>query len=139
MTKAQMVESIFKEQASEYGADLSNPKVREYAEFLTEDLNRKGCISDTYPGPECHCCDSCVDSKCPLEDWEKRHPEYKDDELAKKIRALETELYGWHKPPTHKTEQIFTTSVKELIAKLQTMPEDAIVESCTVKIPIAKM
>ena len=136
MTKKQMIESIFQEQKWEYGADLSNPRVREYAELFTEDLNRKGCIPETYEGPECRRCESCIGDKCPLEDWEKRHPEYKDDELAKKIKTLETELYGWHKPPTHKTEFFPKMTVKELIEKLQAIPENAVVEPCTINIPL---
>lgn len=137
MTKSQMIELIFNEQRDEFGADLSNPKVREYAELLTEDLNRKGCIPETYPGNECRSCGSCVDGRCPLEDWEERHPEYKDDELTKKIKALETELYGWHRPETHRTELLPQMTVEEAIAKLQTMPKDAVVEVCNVKIPLA--
>lgn len=138
MTKSQMVESVFKEQSYEFGADLKNPRVREYAELFTEDLIRKGCIPETYEGPECRGCASCVDGHCPLEDWEKRHPEFKDDELAKKIKALETELYGWHKPQTHKTEFLPKMTAKELIAKLQEMPGDSVVDSCTVRVLLAK-
>ena len=136
MTKQQMIESIFQEQKWEYGADLSNPRVREYAELFTEDLNRKGCIPETYPGNECHGCGSCVDGKCPLEDWEKRHPEFKNDELAKKIKAFQTELYEWHKPKTHRLEHFSKMTVKELIEKFQAIPETASVEICTVNVPI---
>lgn len=138
MTKNEMIQSVFKEQRWEFGADLSNPRVREYAELYTEDLNRKGCIPETYPGPECLSCGSCKlnGGKCPLEDWEKRHPEFIDDELAKKIKALETELYGWHKPPTHKTVSFGKMTVTELIEKLKDLPGNAETGSLEVQIPL---
>ena len=136
MTKAAMVESVFKEQSYEFGADLKNPRVREYAELYTEDLIRKGCIPETYPGPECRGCASCVDGHCPLEDWEKRHPEFKDDELSKKVKALETELYGWHKPPTHEIKYFGKMTVAELIEKLKALPSDAETSSFEVKVKI---
>ena len=138
MTKAAMVESIFKEQSYEFGADLKNPRVHEYAELLTEDLNRKGCVPETYPGNECHGCGACANGRCPLEDWEKRHPEFADDELAKKIKALETELYGWHKQPTCKAIVIKDKTIREVIAELQQLPQDSIVTSygIDVKLPL---
>ena len=140
MTKSQMIETIFQDlRQYKHDLDMSNPKVREYAELFTEDMNRKGCIPETYPGPECRECGSCVDGKCPLEDWKDRHPEFENDELEQKLRALETELFGWHIPSKDRTIWLNrgTTTVAELIAELQKYPEGTTINmsSVIVKLP----
>lgn len=61
---------------------------RELALLELEDMARKGCAL------ECACkfnqCRKCsITGKCPVIDWEKRHPEYANDELAMKIKILE--------------------------------------------------
>ena len=62
---------------------------RELAILMLEDWQRKGCsleyIGDCYGG-----CSVCKGDYCPLDDWKKRHPEYVNDELAMKIKALES-------------------------------------------------
>ena len=70
------------------GDGLDESEHRELAELQLEDLERKGCTLENLD--ECHGCSATADgSECPLCDWEKRHPEYKDDELERKIKALE--------------------------------------------------
>ena len=58
-----------------------------------QDLWRKGCHNfssmDDCRGCECSHMNG---GHCPLEDWEKRHPEYKDDALAKRLKELKDEL-----------------------------------------------
>ncbi len=61
---------------------------RELAILELEDLKRKGCTLEDNCG-ECYTCSAFKDGKCPMIDWEKRHPEYANDELAKKIKILE--------------------------------------------------
>lgn len=62
---------------------------RELAILELEDLKRKGCTLECIG--ECYGCSASAkeNSYCPLADWEKRHPEYMDDELATKIKILE--------------------------------------------------
>lgn len=62
---------------------------RELAILELEDLKRKGCTLEHIG--ECHGCSASTkeNSYCPLCDWEKRHPEYANDELAMKIKILE--------------------------------------------------
>lgn len=54
-----------------------------------QDLWRKGC-HNLDSGIECHGCGP--NGECGLVDWEKRHPEYKDDALAKRLKELRDEL-----------------------------------------------
>lgn len=54
-----------------------------------QDLWRKGCHNLEHCG-ECHGCGP--NGECGLIDWEKRHPEYNDDELAKRLKELKVEL-----------------------------------------------
>lgn len=61
---------------------------RELAILELEDLKRKGCTLEDNCG-ECYTCSAFKDGKCPMNDWEKRHPEYANDELATKIKILE--------------------------------------------------
>ena len=83
-----MIDEMIRENRQEYGIDLPEDEARELAELQLEDLTRKGCTLEHIG--ECHGCSATVGgSECPLCDWEKRHPEYVDDELAKRIKALE--------------------------------------------------
>lgn len=69
----------------EWGIDNNT---RELAVLELKDLQRKGCTLEHIG--ECRGkCSICDGVYCPLDDWEKRHPEYKDDELARKINVLE--------------------------------------------------
>ena len=69
--------------------EYCNPEVatRELAILELEDLKRKGCTLENLC--ECHGCSATKNGECPLCDWEKRHPEYANDELAMKIKILE--------------------------------------------------
>ena len=68
---------------------------REFSEELIllecQDLWRKGC-HNLENVTECHGCGP--NGECGLHDWEKRHPEYKDDALAKRLKELNDELRG---------------------------------------------
>ena len=82
------IDEMIRENRQEYGIDLPEDEARELAELQLKDLERKGCTLESIG--ECHGCSATKDgSECPLCDWEKRHPEYVDDELAKRIKALE--------------------------------------------------
>lgn len=82
------IDEMIRENREEYGIDLPEDEARELAELQLEDLKRKGCTLEHIG--ECHSCSATDDgSKCPLYDWEERHPEYARDELAMKIKALE--------------------------------------------------
>lgn len=82
------VDEMIRENRQEYGFDLPEDEARELAELQLKDLERKGCTLENIG--ECYGCSATKDgSECPLCDWEKRHPEYADDELAMKIKALE--------------------------------------------------
>jgi len=68
---------------------------REFSEELIllecQDMWRKGC-HNLESGTECHGCGP--NGECGLIDWEKRHPEYKDDALAKRLKELRDEVAG---------------------------------------------
>lgn len=68
---------------------------REFSEELIllecQDMWRKGC-HNLENGTECHGCGP--NGECGLIDWEKRHPEYKDDALAKRLKELRAEVAG---------------------------------------------
>jgi len=82
------IDEMIRENRQEYGIDLPEDEARELAELQLEDLKRKGCTLENIS--ECRGCSATEDgSECPLCDWEKRHPEYANDELAMKIKALE--------------------------------------------------
>ena len=57
----------------------------ELVTLMCQDLWRKGChhLDLSY-------CRGCSD--CQINNWEKLHPEYKDDELAKRLKELEDVL-----------------------------------------------
>ena len=82
------IDDMIHENRQEYGIDLPEDEARELAKLQLEDLKRKGCTLENIG--ECHGCSATKNgSECPLCDWQKRHPEYADDELARKIKALE--------------------------------------------------
>lgn len=70
--------------------DMGYPATRELAILELEDMKRKGCLCERTDG-YCIGCSAMAggSGNCPMNDWEKRHPEYKNDELAKKIKILE--------------------------------------------------
>lgn len=71
---------------------------REFSDELIllecQDMWRKGChnLEET---EDCRGCMYCsVTNECPVMNWEKRHPEYKDDALAKRLKELRNEVAG---------------------------------------------
>ena len=68
-----------------FGSDIAT---RELALLELEDMKRKGCALE-YACKYDQCCRCSISDKCPVIDWEKRHPEYANDELAMKIKVLE--------------------------------------------------
>ena len=78
------IHKMLTELKDEFGPEIAT---RELALLTLEDLERKGCLIEY--GPYCLNCPAHGEGKCPLNDWEKRHPEYANDALAMKIRVLE--------------------------------------------------
>lgn len=69
----------------EFGPEIAT---RELALLELEDMKRKGCIFE-YASNFDPCRGCSMSSSCPVIGWEKRHPEYANDELAMKIKMLE--------------------------------------------------
>ena len=78
------IQKMLAELRDEFGPEIAT---RELALLELEDLERKGCLVEY--GPYCLNCPAYREGKCPLNDWQKRHPEYDNDALAMKIRVLE--------------------------------------------------
>ena len=79
------IQTMIKQLRDEYGPDIAT---RELAILELEDMERKGCVLDfANRFDECRACPKA--NECPVCTWEKRHPEYRDDELAMKIKILE--------------------------------------------------
>jgi hypothetical protein len=78
------IQKMITELKDEFGPEIAT---RELALLELEDLERKGCNVEY--GPYCLNCPAHEEDNCPLNDWQKRHPEYANDALAMKIRVLE--------------------------------------------------
>ena len=79
------IQTMIKQLRDEYGPDIAT---RELAVLELEDMKRKGCVLDfSNRFDECRSCPKA--DECPVLTWEKRHPEYANDELAMKIKVLE--------------------------------------------------
>ena len=79
------IQTMIKQLRDEYSPDIAT---RELAILELEDMERKGCVLDfDNRFDECRSCPSALN--CPVLTWEKRHPEYANDELAMKIKILE--------------------------------------------------
>jgi hypothetical protein len=79
------IQTMLNELKDEFGPDIAT---RELAILELEDMERKGCTHES--ANKFDQCRDCPNSeKCPVLDWEKRHPEYANDELAMKIKVLE--------------------------------------------------
>ena len=79
------IQAMLNELRDEFGPDIAT---RELAVLELEDIERKGCTHESANKfDQCRDCPS--SEKCPVLDWEKRHPEYANDELAMKIKVLE--------------------------------------------------
>ena len=69
--------------------DMGYPATRELAILELEDMKRKGCLLERTDGYCIGCSAMANGSECPMNDWDKRHPEFKNDELAMRIKILE--------------------------------------------------
>lgn len=78
------IQEMIAELKDEFGPEIAT---RELALLELEDLERKGCLVEY--GPYCLNCPAHGEGKCSLNDWQKRHPEFVNDELAMKIQVLE--------------------------------------------------
>ena len=79
------IQTMITQLRDEYGPDIAT---RELAILELEDMKRKGCVLD-FANRYDECCACPKANECPVCTWEKRHPEYRDDELAMKIKVLE--------------------------------------------------
>lgn len=83
------IESQIQGMLSQLRYDMGYPATRELAILELEDMKRKGCLLER---TDCYCigCSAVQNGGvCPMSDWEIRHPEYVNDELAIKIKILE--------------------------------------------------
>lgn len=79
------IQGMLAELRDEFGSEIAT---RELALLELEDMKRKGCALE-YACKYDQCRSCSISDKCPVLDWEKRHPEYANDELAMKIKVLE--------------------------------------------------
>ena len=79
------IQGMLAELRDMFGSDIAT---RELALLELEDLKRKGCALE-YACKYDQCRGCSISDKCPVDDWEKRHPEYANDELAMRIEILE--------------------------------------------------
>lgn len=79
------IQGMLDDLRDEFGWDIAT---RELALLELEDMKRKGCALE-YACKFDQCRGCSISNKCPVIGWEKRHPEYVDDELAMKIKVLE--------------------------------------------------
>ena len=81
------IQGMLDDLRDEFGWDIAT---RELALLELEDMKRKSCALE-YACKFDQCRGCSISNKCPVIGWEKRHPEYVDDELAMKIRVLEAD------------------------------------------------
>ena len=79
------IQGMLAELRDMFGSDIAT---RELALLELEDMKRKGCALE-YACKYDQCRSCSISDKCPVVDWEKRHPEYANDELAMRIEVLE--------------------------------------------------
>ena len=79
------IQTMITQLRGEYGPDIAT---RELAILELEDMERKGCVHES--ASKFDQCRDCLSSeRCPMLDWQKRHPEYANDYLATQIKVLE--------------------------------------------------
>ena len=79
------IQGMIDDLKDEFGPEIVT---RELALLELEDMKRKGCVLKyACKFDQCYTCSKSDD--CPVLTWEKRHPEYANDELAMKIKILE--------------------------------------------------
>ena len=78
------IQGMIADLRDEFGPDIAT---RELALLELEDMKRKGCTGYAFTYDQCRICS--MSDKCPMRNWQDRHPEYANDELAMKIKVLE--------------------------------------------------
>ena len=78
------IQGMLDDLRDEFGWDIAT---RELALLELEDMKRKGCTGYAFTYDQCRVCS--MSNKCPKRNWQDRHPEYANDELAMKIKVLE--------------------------------------------------
>ena len=78
------IQGMIADLRDEFGPDIAT---RELALLELEDMKRKGCTGYAFTYDQCRVCS--MSNKCPKRNWQDRHPEYANDELAMKIKVLE--------------------------------------------------
>ena len=78
------IQGMIADLRDEFGPDIAT---RELALLELEDMKRKGCTGYAFTYDQCRVCS--MSNKCPMLNWQDRHPEYANDELAMKIKVLE--------------------------------------------------
>ena len=78
------IQGMITDLRDEFGPDIAT---RELALLELEDMKRKGCTGYAFTYDQCRVCS--MSNKCPKRNWQDRHPEYANDELAMKIKVLE--------------------------------------------------
>lgn len=119
------IQAQMQENRYEFGLAKDCPYAHELAELQLKDLLRKGC---TLEGPDCRGC-SCMGGPCPLNDWQKRHPEYANDELAMKINVLEAGGEEAYREKMKRQEELLKKAEEE---KNRAKDEDRISAACKV-------
>ena len=96
---------------NEYGGVDPDNITRELAILELEDMERKGCVHES--ANRFDQCRDCPNSeKCPVLDWEKRHPEYANDELAMKIKVLEAGGIEAYKEKTKMQDELLKKAAR---------------------------
>ena len=103
------IQTMIAELRDEYGPEIAT---RELALLELEDMERKGCTHES--ANKFDQCRDCPNSeKCPVLDWQKRHPEYANDELAMKIKVLEAGGEEAYKEKMKRQEELLKKAEEE--------------------------
>lgn len=119
------IQTMLSELRDEFGPDIAT---RELAVLELEDMARKGCTRD-YASKFDQCRDCLSSERCPMLDWQKRHPEYANDELAMKIKVLEAGGEEAYKEKMKRQEEFLKKAEEE---KNRAKDEDRIAAACKV-------
>lgn len=108
------IQTMIKQLRDEYGPDIAT---HELAVLELEDMERKGCVLDfANRFDECRACPKA--DECPVCTWEKRHPEYANDELATKIKVLEAGGEEAYKEKLKRQEELRAKELKKKAEQL---------------------
>lgn len=112
-TEAQ-INGMISQLKEDFGPEIAT---RELAILELKDMKRKGCLLERADGYCINCSATANGGECPMNDWDRRHPEYKDDELAKKIKILEAggeEAYNKKMLARYKAEHAKRMKINEV-------------------------